>query len=511
MSTCQIISCRNNYRTKESKIIHFHRFPRRNALILQWEKACGRKHINIKNGRVCSIHFDSAAYKVYDLHNQPKKRRLKSDAVPTLYLGSSNGEVPDTAMNTTLNKEELEVMNTTLFDEQMDVMNTTLFDEQMDVMNTTLFDEQMDVNTTLFDEQMKASTSRHLLNLNTPESSMSGELPENFLDKSNNPPVEISKKGFVEFRLQNNILKKQHVNDNNRKEYEIRKSEMERKRQNEEEKDKTSEHLFYEEDQDADSESEQKMNTKDRFKLESGKKIYECNQCGRIFFLQQMLVLHIQHFHLNRRYEYDNNCKKRFSSKSNLLKHKTIHLDKMLFSCSVCQIKFRLLEQLQCHKKIHMNEMHYACQHCSRRFVTVEECKKHEDSEHKKVKPFQCNICGNCFVAKQGLQRHIAQKHEELFTCNYCTEAFHTKTLLNQHLFDTHIDDRFHTCKICLKTFLRLHHLTEHIKVNHSGLKKIENYSDAQSESQQLTVCSPPPTHSPKYKIIFSISYRIPT
>ena len=50
MSTCQIISCRNNYRTKESRVIHFHRFPRRNALLLQWEKACGRKNINIKNG-----------------------------------------------------------------------------------------------------------------------------------------------------------------------------------------------------------------------------------------------------------------------------------------------------------------------------------------------------------------------------------------------------------------------------------------------------------------------------
>ncbi|XP_012057977.1 PREDICTED: zinc finger protein OZF-like [Atta cephalotes] len=463
MSTCQIISCRNNYRTKESRTIHFHRFPRKNALLLQWEKACGRKNINIKNGRVCSIHFDSAAYKVYDLHNQPKKRRLRSDAVPTLNLGS-NGQVPDTAMNTILPKEELEVMNTTLFE-----------------------------------EQMEASTSRHLLNLNT-ESSMSGELTENFLDKSNNPPVKIGKKGFVEFRLQNNILKKQHVNDNNRKEYKIRENEMEKKRQNEEEKDKISEHHFYEEDQDADNENEQKMNTKDKFKLESGKKIHECNQCGRTFLLHQMLVLHIQHFHRNRRYD---NCKK-----SNLLKHKTIHLDKMPFSCSVCQIKFRLMEQLQYHKKIHMNEMQYACQHCSRRFVTVEECKKHDDLEHKKVKPFQCDICGNCFVAKQGLQQHIAQKHEELFTCNYCTEVFHTKTLLNQHLL-THIGDRPHTCKICLKTFLRLHHLTEHIKVNHSELKKTENYSDAQSETQQLTVCSPP-AYSPKYKIIFSISYKIP-
>jgi len=337
---------------------------------------------------------------------------------------------------------------------------------------------------------------------------MSGELSENFLDKSNNPPVEIDKKGFVEFRLQNNILKKQHVNDNNRKEYEIRESEMERGRQNEEEKDTTSEHYFYEEDQDADSESEQKMNTKDRFKLEPGKKIHKCNQCGRTFLLHQMLMLHIQHFHRNRRYEYDN-YKKHFFSKSNLVKHKIpIHLDKMLFSCSVCQIKFRLMEQLQNHMKIHMNEMQYACQHCSRRFFTVEECRKHDDSEHKKVKSFQCDICGNCFVAKQGLQQHIAQKHEELFTCKYCKETFHTKTLLNQHLV-THIDDRLHTCKICPKMFLRLHHLTEHIKANHSGLKKTENYSDAQSETQQLTVSSPP-AHSPKYKIIFSISYKIP-
>ncbi|KAG5344359.1 ZN205 protein, partial [Acromyrmex heyeri] len=499
MSTCQIISCRNNYRTKESRTIHFHRFPRRNALLLQWEKACGRKNINIKNGRVCSIHFDSAAYKVYDLHNQPKKRRLRSDAVPTLNLGSSNGKVPDTAMNTIQPKEELEVMNTTLFEERMEASTSR------DLLNLS---KQIMAHGNLTNSCKSSYVQQRKL-INTPESSMSGELPENFLDKSNNPPVEIGKKGFVEFGLQNNILKKQHVNDNNRKEYEIRKSEMERERQNEEEKDKIREHHFYEEDQDTDNESEQKMNTKDRFKLgfKQGKKIHKCNQCGRTFLLHQMLMLHIQHFHRNRRYEYDD-CKKRFFSKSNLLKHKTIHVDKMPFSCSVCQIKFRLMEQLQYHKKIHMNEMQYACKHCSRRFVTVEECKKHDDLEHKKVKPFQCDICGNCFVAKQGLQRHIAQKHEELFMCNYCTEVFHTKTLLNQHLL-THIGDRPHTCKICLKRFFRLHHLTEHIKINHSELKKTEDYSDAQSETQQLTVCSPP-AYSPKYKIIFSISYKIP-
>ncbi|KYQ51110.1 hypothetical protein ALC60_09757 [Trachymyrmex zeteki] len=485
MSNCQIEACRSNYRNKDcrTRTIHFHRFPRKNAFLLQWEKACGKKYVNIKNGRICSIHFDSTAYKVYDLDHQPKKRRLKSDAVPTLNLGPS------------ISKE---------------AMNTTLFEEQMEAMNTTLSEEQMEASTSRhslnFSEQITAHNNH--INSHTLESSMSGELLENFLDKSNDPPMEIDKKGLVEFRLQNNTLRKQHVNDN-KKEYEIEESVMERERQNEEERDETSEHHLYEEDQDADNESEQNVNTKDRFKLDSGKiKIHECNQCGRTFLLHQMLVLHIQRVHRHCQYECDN-CEKRFFDKCDMVKYKSIHLDKMPFSCSTCQNKFRLMDQLRKHEKIHTNEMHYACQHCSRRFVTIEECKKHENSEHKKVKQFQCDICGNCFVYKQSLQRHITLHESNLFTCNYCTEAFDTKSLLNQHLF-THIDNRPHACKVCLKTFSRLHHLIEHLQVNHSGLDETENYySDTQSEAQQLTVSSPP-VHSPKYKIIFSISNTIP-
>ena len=65
----------------------------------KWVNICKRKDkINPDNARICSLHFENAAYKrnlQYELLNMPVPRNRKTlevDALPTLHLPLSDGK-----------------------------------------------------------------------------------------------------------------------------------------------------------------------------------------------------------------------------------------------------------------------------------------------------------------------------------------------------------------------------------------------------------------------------------
>lgn len=88
MPSCSVPSCKNNNTNCKGKNVKFHRFPTKNPEILsEWEKVCGDKELNLKNGimnlyykidfffifkilmlfiiqiaRVCSDHFKKNCY-----------------------------------------------------------------------------------------------------------------------------------------------------------------------------------------------------------------------------------------------------------------------------------------------------------------------------------------------------------------------------------------------------------------------------------------------------------------
>lgn len=85
---CCIPTCRNSsyFNKKES----FHRFPKREELRKEWAKRCKSiKKINLSFARLCSIHFledDFERDLKNELLNLPLRKKLKSDAVPSLNL-----------------------------------------------------------------------------------------------------------------------------------------------------------------------------------------------------------------------------------------------------------------------------------------------------------------------------------------------------------------------------------------------------------------------------------------
>lgn len=90
---CAVATCKNYWRkTKDTEHVIYHRFPNNKEIAKIWLFKCKRADtVNIVNARVCSVHFDNEDY-LRDLQHEllglppRKKRRLKPDAVPHLFL-----------------------------------------------------------------------------------------------------------------------------------------------------------------------------------------------------------------------------------------------------------------------------------------------------------------------------------------------------------------------------------------------------------------------------------------
>ena len=90
MPHCVAFGCTKQAKKANNPNISFHIFPRNEKLRLAWRKAVGRKSLP-KNPRLCSEHFeadcfeDSVRLQVELLGSSPWKRKLKPDAIPTIF------------------------------------------------------------------------------------------------------------------------------------------------------------------------------------------------------------------------------------------------------------------------------------------------------------------------------------------------------------------------------------------------------------------------------------------
>ncbi|XP_044007627.1 uncharacterized protein LOC122852096 isoform X2 [Aphidius gifuensis] len=123
MVKCAMKYCQNTTSIRIKKIgkntikhndkISFHRFPKNLDVSKVWMEICQTKNIELKNARVCSVHFDSNSYKTRwltkYLSEENIKPILKPDAIPTKNL--PNDHVFSNILNSTID-QNLEQINT---------------------------------------------------------------------------------------------------------------------------------------------------------------------------------------------------------------------------------------------------------------------------------------------------------------------------------------------------------------------------------------------------------------
>lgn len=69
------------------------------------------------------------------------------------------------------------------------------------------------------------------------------------------------------------------------------------------------------------------------------------------------------------------------------------------------------------------------------RFADSGGYKYHINSFHKKIKKYECDICGNHFSCKRVITNHLRGVHmkERIFECNQCAKRFSTDSALYMH------------------------------------------------------------------------------
>ncbi|KAE9540702.1 hypothetical protein AGLY_003947 [Aphis glycines] len=108
---------------------------------------------------------------------------------------------------------------------------------------------------------------------------------------------------------------------------------------------------------------------------------------------------------------------------------------------------------------------HYQVNEQGAGYIMSEEDCSEERTPREDV--YTCNICGQIFVYKCWLGRHIASHMDPIHKCTHCDRVFNRKDTLNRHVRTVHEKIK-HSCEICDAKFSTTRAKTRHINRIHS-------------------------------------------
>jgi KRAB domain-containing zinc finger protein len=175
---------------------------------------------------------------------------------------------------------------------------------------------------------------------------------------------------------------------------------------------------------------------------------YACDICGFTTVKKCDMLSHIRH-HISVNKHKCINCSETFRSRELLHRHSmkvhnrgvigSIEYSKSSIKCEYCGKKFSA-ERIQAHLSLHVNPK------------------------------IVCDSCGDLFRTRQGLERHIASKHqsERKFTCAACGKSFKKLQILKTHE-ETHNPIKIYVkCEMCC-TMLQMKYLKNHMEIRHGN------------------------------------------
>ena len=138
--------------------------------------------------------------------------------------------------------------------------------------------------------------------------------------------------------------------------------------------------------------------------------------------------------------------------------------------CPICDCVLLNAKALKEHKiSVHnvTAQTRHKCMTCDQQFPN-----DYKFSEHLRIHPLECKICGRLFYRRQNIQLHM-RRHLGIkpYKCDVCEKSFLTKQKLDEHRH-IHTGEAPIKCPLCDETFRRHSNLVQHRNRHHLNIKK---------------------------------------